>query len=1040
MSGAHTTPQQTNSGTGRSANRVSIGNARRMSEEIQPADLPDTADTSASGSGGSAHTPLPPPRIMPDERRVKRHDAFFQELGIGPVALEKFRDGKGKRLVVGKPANDKSVAVLAADLSFKQRYNASKKDGLKGFEYGTPADREQNKEAKQAFNASLEKATGEAAAKAALNAAKLGPDWAKSDETLSKKRVCNALDKAQQVRVKILAETDDNFLKFLRGSDESRGLFSKKVKVDPNASPCMMKTFRQACAVETYPAADRTDPEMTALVRRGLREHPDFGKDVIDLKQMDTIAQGAIRKFYDQKKDRFRGQHPGLAQFAGHLGAEAPRQDNRSFLQALQHKMDTGAGDDPGAAEDEARAPTWARPRGFRELAQKSLQALGETGELLNTSAYEPRALDELHRELDKLFFKLRDLEMDLGNMADADQPNSNGGQSLKQGLIDDLRHNKETLLAKLGFLDDVKKNNPESEKAVAYSNLLWAEAAGHIFDRAAQKRPAGAEALGAAKTRHIEQRTEAYEAASKTEPPEGVEAKTHPVVAGKVETVDYLKAQLKAAGVPSGEIKKLTSKDSLAAARREALNQNQDWAPIERDMVVTKDGETRTYQSKITPACHINNHFRQLYQGNTAAQPQAAVPGQPQSRPRSVSALEKANPTHPRNMKVSELQKPGPDGQPVTLAKVVGHGVLDMWEIADPERRKAANESAAHEVLEAAISVNDRIRQTATQRALAGNADPVKITHVSLNLTTPSPGREIPVVRSMFPDHQELTYTEEQFRAFEASSAGKDGGPAAFKVDNPAGANHPALDIKVEVDPITFSFGINPWSTKYGTSTGTQEAFAGWNKVYEHNKIALTKLIGDLGSTESSIGPRKVGAVGTTPGGFIGSAYERLNPEEDPQHEEMAAKLRHQTNVVRAMFTNEDFRKGNGDPAKMGREILALHAYAEQALALTGATDQAATMSRGCKSDKDRGGVTDVELKHKLITEDFGGQILPDKKLSPDDQANYNAVAVASGQFENQALNTGVPGSKEAGKLDKRIPDAWLRGYLKGMGKFAEE
>ena len=151
-------------------------------------------------------------------------------------------------------------------------------------------------------------------------------------------------------------------------------------------------------------------------------------------------------------------------------------------------------------------------------------------------------------------------------------------------------------------------------------------------------------------------------------------------------------------------------------------------------------------------------------------------------------------------------------------------------------------------------------------------------------------------------------------------------------------------------------------------------------------------------------------------------------------------AKIRTQTDTVRKLFISEDFKRGNGDPAKMGREILALQGLAEEALSVLGVEDEAATMSKGCKSDKDRGGVTDVELKHKLITEDMGGEIVPDGRLDEEDQESYYVVAGASGQLENQEFNTGLMGSKEAGKLKNRIPSGIVRRFLAGLGMFASE
>ena len=48
----------------------------------------------------------------------------------------------------------------------------------------------------------------------------------------------------------------------------------------------------------------------------------------------------------------------------------------------------------------------------------------------------------------------------------------------------------------------------------------------------------------------------------------------------------------------------------------------------------------------------------------------------------------------------------------------MIGHGVLDMWTSATPSSGSSANESGAHEVLEAAIVSNDRISTEALNRA----------------------------------------------------------------------------------------------------------------------------------------------------------------------------------------------------------------------------------------------------------------------------------------------------------------------------------
>jgi phosphatidylinositol-4,5-bisphosphate 4-phosphatase len=233
------------------------------------------------------------------------------------------------------------------------------------------------------------------------------------------------------------------------------------------------------------------------------------------------------------------------------------------------------------------------------------------------------------------------------------------------------------------------------------------------------------------------------------------------------------------------------------------------------------------------------------------------------------------------------------------------------------------------------------------------------------------------------------------------------------------------------------FSFGINALAT-----SGLGTLMRTWNSdVTRHNTENMVKLIGDLG--EGAFGAR-----GARPGGFIGEVYDRLETYAEDDNVDQAdrnraraqmAQLRGQTDVVRQMFTEETFKQGHGDTAKMGREILVLQGLAEQCLQSLNAKDLAGTMSKGCKSDKDRGGVTDVEVKSKLILRDMGGDMNPDEALQGDDQGVYYVVAASSGQLENQRWNTGLPGSKEAGHLKDRLPDPQVRSYLSGLGKFAK-
>src|SRR5690606_41298446 len=104
-------------------------------------------------------------------------------------------------------------------------------------------------------------------------------------------------------------------------------------------------------------------------------------------------------------------------------------------------------------------------------------------------------------------------------------------------------------------------------------------------------------------------------------------------------------------------------------------------------------------------------------------------------------------------------------------------------------------------------------------------------------------------------------------------------------------------------------------------------------DNVPEHNPRNMGQLVGDLG--EGTFGAR-----GTRPGGFVGEVYDRLEaavndpatqPGQRAKAEGLMAQLRGQTDLVRGMFTEEAFRTGNGDTAKMGREVLVLQGLDEQ-------------------------------------------------------------------------------------------------------------
>jgi phosphatidylinositol-4,5-bisphosphate 4-phosphatase len=912
------------------------------------------------------------------------------------LEISAFRSAQGNRLTLDQAQHP--TGVIKAELPFGDRVVNFFKTG--DARYGTAQQQQDNRDFKTNFRTALIKAEGVHIANRAARSAGLPPGWQNSAKPMSEKTVKLVLEKAQQFRKEAVDQTEHNIGAFLRRT----------------TPPSFTSTFQGGINLgfTNLPVTDADNETLHALFRREVRQDPHFATRTLDATDMQNIAARAIAKFELQKQNAFREQHPGLAQYvnAGHAGT--PREDQRSFVQEMLPKFSTTTAQGH---------PLSTEPVQFRSLAQDALVAISHNGELLSEMRYDPEGWQEFGDELVAAHDRLSRLEVALSQLAGPNAPNTQEGQDLFQALTTELRHQQGLLLAKASFIDDLQENDPLGQKTVDYSNLLWAHAAGKIFDQAiaGTQDQATIARLTLAKTSFIDMQQQIYDNSQpgpRTNLPGTISKDQHPATLGKNTAKQYLTTFLTQAGIPRDTIRELTSSENLGSARRQALNENQDWAPIRRDMVVHRDGVTRTYQSRITPGNAINPRFGRLYGAN-----------------QGISSATKDDQTHARNLKVSELVRMLPGQQEESRIKLIGHGVLDMWDIQNPGQRHTANVNGAHEVLEAAISVNDRIRTEALNRVQAGDNRPVKITHVSVNLITPAGWRELPGMEGTkkLHDYQEQTYTLEQFNAFHENSTAHTGGPIQFHVDDDRTPGHGVVlagndtPINVEVDVISFSFGINPMATGRAP-----DWVGGWASVYDHNRGMMEKFVGDLGEGE-------FGAFGSRPGGFIGEVMDGLDMN-NPAHRELATRMQEQADLVRSMFTHEDFKRGNGDPAKMGRHILALQGLAEEALAIGNVVDHAATMSKGCKSDKDRGGVTDTELKHQIITEDMGGEIRPDARLEGDDQQNYYVIASSSGQLENQVYNTGLGGSKEAGKLGTRIPDTIVRQYLSGLGAFASE
>lgn len=800
------------------------------------------------------------------------------------------------------------------------------------------------------------------------------------------------------------------------------------------------------------------------MVKQGLadavRGHADYGRSPLPPETLETLRKVATQRAVDTLREREHHRFPGMAAFAQQHGI------GQSMVELFQRAVQTGtvAGGNAQFGShrtlaDEVLSAARIKAAGCdRALTPdhvtQARDLLGAGSALLGKAAWNQDGLKQLHTELRGHRDQLEQVIRSISQAAIDNGENSDEG-TLTAAVLKDLDAQKGLVDAKIDTVEAMAKADPLSRHAQLASSKQWLSVGKRIVEMAHQTfsdELARAEAVkkqgDSPLTPGIDQlidraRAARVELASlkgswntrcknldarilKMDPfteqiraPGGKSDTTHPVVADKARILGELRKELIAAGLNEKLVDHCLSKEVLSATQKQVQADLGNWAPVIQRMVFTRDGLTRQYVSKTTPASAIDQRFAAKYvDGMTGSAVADGVGGV-------------------RNLKISELL----DGQGGRVAHIVGHGVLDMWDIKSPEARRVANAAGARQVLDAAVTGNPgllaRLQQSAQAGASAGQAAaaPPRLTHVSVGLISPDSIRSLPLIRSLNPKYDELTFTRNQFTAFEdAAKAGRVG------IEDPARPGN-ELTVGLDINAITFSFGIN----KIATSPLLGQISGVWRNVSEHNTRNMIKLIGDLGAAGSGGADMR----GAAPGGFIGEVIEAVNekisapnssvgPERRDELDELLGRLRLQTELVRNMFLEREFERADGDSAKMGREIVFLQGLADRVLQQAGVDKIAASTSKGCKSDKDRGGVLDVEVKAKMVLQDLGSDLRYDRPMDGQDRTVYNQMAAQSGQLENQARNAGLPGSKETPHMRNRIGDLQAMQYLAGLGAFA--
>lgn len=756
----------------------------------------------------------------------------------------------------------------------------------------------------------------------------------------------------------------------------------------------LINVFTNHAVANNVPPAIFNGPRLAAEFQRAVAQHPEFTQRALTNQELGQIAQETVQRFVAGIEARFTEGFGALAQLSGPPPqiANPPFKEAGQLFTGLQARLGPG-----GNLHNE--------PGNFAQHATAGLTAIQTASQLASRTSFDRAQVVQNQHELMNAWAALHQAEASLTNVAVG--PLSPDAAAIRAATLAEITAKKNLLENKMLANNEYLRNDPLSEKAAAYNKVTLAQGGAVMINRALAglNLPLGSQAmmdLVAARNQMVNGATQEWQQA-RTDV--RVTKETVPFRQHKTDITGQLKQAFRTAAqnAPDAETRNALLKmakdvgKNLKGCRTEALNTMQSWAPFSRQMVVSRDGLTREYRSEIIPASQTGTSVARDYQA-------AGLQG--------VGAGTKDDPENARNLQVSKLT----DGNGRVVHQSVRHGVLDPWRYGTKAERQQAAQDHAYQVLNLSAETNTPFRNALL--ANANNPHPPQFTHthVNFNLTTP--------VDRIISDYNEGTFTKHQFEGFERNQ-----GQQQYNVLDPVTGNVVQAP-PVNVSTITFSFGVNDLAQSPGVLAKPLNAKA-WANVYEHDKANLQKLVGDL-------------SPGTTVGGHIGTITDRLEamangPPPVAAARELLAKIQEQVDISRQIFTSGDFRRGEGDPYKMVRHAMRVVDLGNEALQLLGDTTNALTQSQGCKSNKDRGGMADVEIKAQAMIEDMGGRVLPNGELSPEDRTIYNIGLTMTGQDWNQSRSTSLPGSKNAKEAAEKINDPFAQEYAMGFEAFVK-
>ena len=903
-------------------------------------------------------------------------------MGIG---LERFRSAAMadmKRLKLQTDINNRATGKLLGKNKLSAIHTIRawvRKDGAYDTQHAI-----ENRAIRNAFKDSLVKAFGRDIANKVLTAHS-GP--ANAFSTSTKRLGSSTVRKLIKESTAELAAVHKENLRLARyNATDQRG--------QPNV---LARLFPANKAGTPVPQHWKDDPELKSLFMEMVKSHPQVDKRQLTQNEIDTIARDATNKFIGDKEQRFAEAYPGLNSLYSppHAIANLPIKDSSEVLANLSLRIRSG-----GSLNNEIGRN--------KEILQSALAAVATTPAKLAKTEFNIGRARSHRTELDRHFQTLQAIETDLRtNM----NPASNECGSVTAALLHDVQSQQQQLAAKMQYYDEYLDKDPLSEKSAKYFELCQVHAGCQVIDdflRSDDINPrTDPEIVSILTTETYTMSSAAQRAWQQAPANRRIDIDNPPFADAKRRAKDATKNAFRRAAARAtrdGNTQLAAKLTNLAergvdskfkSAYTKALNHIQQWAPIERNMVVSRKGVTKTYKSEIIPVSQTNSKIASDMQ---------------QARLRGVSAGTKDDVNNARNLQVSRLK----DSNDQILHQSVRHGVLDPWKAGSDNERRNASVRQADQVLHLAV---EETAPNFKQKLLDEAASPplyatqFKHTHVNFNLITPSSDW----MRPFMTNYKEHSFTKNQFQGFEAQNGTKQ---YSLKDNNGQQVQSP----DVEVDTITFSFGVNDLAQKMSPFRASA-----WNNVYKHDKHNMEKLVGDL-------------QQGTKVGGYVGSIMDKLSRDGSQESLEIKAKLQRQVDIVRGLITTDAYKTGGEDPYKMARHTMRVVDLTNMALRHLDIDDtNALTQSQGCKSNKDRGGNQDSEIKAQAMIEDMGGTVKPDSDFEPEDQIIYDIAVTASGQHQNQRYNTGLPGSKNAGEMAARIANPDAVEYAKGFSSYTK-